>query len=152
DILTGGLNSEDDGSVVSTDAIGTITLVAGHDLLLGDTSSGSNGDVFSFGKIVLIAGRDILDDEGTFIEAKGSGASGTIDATAGRDISILATSGVLDAYFSSAGGTITLTTGADGTFTADSDPVPFGNGDASIFTDDSGSSGGDIVINADHVN
>jgi hypothetical protein len=158
DVLTGGGNSEQTGSVVSTGPTSTVTVQAGRDLLLGDTSgSGSNGDVFSFGKIVLVAGRDILDDEGTFIEAKGSGASGTIDATAGRDVSILHTGGVLDAYFSSAGGTITVTTGANGTFTADSDPVPFGNGDASIFTDDTTvagipTSGGDIVINADRVN
>jgi hypothetical protein len=156
-VLTGGQNSEQFGSIVSTDPNGTVTVLASQDLVLGLTSANANGDIFSFGKIVLAAGRDILDDSKTFIEAKGVGTAGTISATAGRDISILHSNGIEDAHFSTAGGTVSMTTGGNSTFTADSDTVPFGNGDASVFTNDTpvGSNtpaaGGNIVIDADHV-
>ncbi|MEZ5593176.1 MAG: hypothetical protein R3F53_21690 [Gammaproteobacteria bacterium] len=140
DILTGDNAATPSATVESTG--GTVTLNAGRDLLLGDTAgAGTLGNVFGGGSVVLDAVRDIIVDTGTFVMARGAG---TITANAGRDISVIDTSGRFDgAEIRTEGGDITLTTGAGGVFTADNSFSPAvqttvfgGNGNITINADD----------------
>lgn len=139
DILTGSDTVSPNATVQSSG--GTVTLRAGQDLLLGDTAgAGTLGNVFGGGSVVLDAGRDIIVDTGTFIQASGDG---TIMANAGRNISIIDTSGPFSgAEIRTEGGDITLTTGLGGVFTANNDASPAvqttvsgGNGNITIIAD-----------------
>ncbi len=88
------------------------------------------------------AGRDIILDEGSLIGT--SAPTGTVTATAGRNISIIALDGTTGARISSIGGAMVLTTGAGGTFTGSSGATVL---DATF----TGAAGADITINADDI-
>ena len=141
DIVTGSDAVIPNATVQSSG--GTVTLRAGRDLLLGDPAgAGTLGNVFGGGSVVLDAGRDIIVDTGTFVQASGAG---TITANAGRNISVLDTSGPFaGAEIRTEGGDITLTTGAGGVFTANNGASP------AVQTTVSGGNG-NITISADAV-
>jgi len=74
DIVTGGGNSTP-LAAIRTVAGGDITLVAGQDVLLGNTQP-FWGNVRSFGGVVISAGRDLIVDVDSFLESGTSGGRG----------------------------------------------------------------------------
>lgn len=133
----------------STDAIdsddGSVTIIAGVDILLGSAATDRFGDIEANGNLVLTAGRDIVLDEDTFVDAFGAG---TVDATAGFNISILASDGTLGAHIRADDGAINLTTGPGGVFTSTSGATPAIDSDADNDATDGAItiSAGDMVI------
>ncbi len=147
DVLTGtSLNNYSNsngalqGAIVST--LHNVTVTAGRDVLLGD-SSGMNrtGNVLAGGTIALNAGRDITVNDGSAVQAaRFDSANGAILASAQGNISLLNTGGN-GATLRTQEAPITLTTGPGGNFTAHA-------GNSSSVTD---VVGGPITITADTV-
>ncbi len=140
DVQTGTAPVAPRGTIRS--ASGNVTVMAGQDILLGRAGA-VWGDVIANGDITLTAGRDITVDHQTVVLAT---ATGTITGTAGRNISVLRTSGGNPAEIVTEGGTITLTTGPNGLLTLDSD-----NGGGTVRTTNGGGNG-NITFNADRAN
>ena len=146
DIVTGTpipIDQGDGGSIVSKNAVVSVT--AGRDLLLGDTTTDVIGNVEAGRSIFLQAGRNIAVDADTFVQAHGSGTLTATAGSTGGNISLLQSTGAVGAEITTKGGAITLTTGASsstttGVFTADGGVAP-----------DVASDGGNITINADLV-
>lgn len=145
-ILLGGNNGNSfdsfTGSVASTG--GTVTLNAAGNLLIGDTSTATFGNIEGGGSIVLNAGGNINIDDDSSVSAHGTG---TITATAGGNLSILNTNS-RPTLLATQGGAITLGTGPGGTLTVDGDGTFYGNQHTLNTTRNGGN--GNITINADH--
>ena len=127
-------------AAIRTVATGNISLTAGQDVHLGDPAT-VFGNVRSIGDVTINAGRDFIVDEDSFLDAGAAGAAGSINATAGRNISLLhnVAGGALIRVNGT--GTINLTTGTNGVFTADTAGGP------GVVT----AGGGDINISADNM-
>lgn len=123
---------------------GAVTLQAGRDVVVGTNSSATiNNQAGGNSSVVLTAARDVIVNNLGVVNAFGTG---TITATAGRNVQILHTQAASGARVWSQSGAIQLTAGPGGNFTLD--------GDASQGTLRSNLVGGgaDITITADTVN
>lgn len=145
DVLAGGNNGlfspSGPGTIASTGAGSTVSVIAGRDVLVGDAAAGLSGvgNVESAGTIVLTAGRNINVDVNSFVDAHGTG---TLTATAGGNISLLQTV-IGGARVTSEGGAVSLIAGSGGTFNVNAN----GGG---VFSTQSGGNGA-ITISADDI-
>jgi len=146
DIILGGFNGAgfDIYAGAANSSAGTVTLNAAGNLMIGDPTTGSYGDVISAGSITLIAGGNINVDENSYVSAH---ATGTILATA-SNVSLLGTNGIFAAALATQGGVITVGTGAGGTIAINSAAATIGAD--SISTTRNGGNG-DISLIADHI-
>lgn len=142
DIILGGFNGSgfDIYAGAANSSAGTVTLNAAGNLMIGDPTTGSYGDVISAGNITLIAGGNINVDENSYVSAHGTG---TILAT-GANVSLLGTNGIFAAALATQGGAITL---GGTTVTIDSSATTIGVD--SISTARNGVAG-PITVIADH--
>lgn len=130
------------GSIVST--IGTVSLMAGRDLFVGNpAAAGLYGNVLAGSSLTLNAGRDINVDSFSYAYASAfsTNTAATLTATAGRNISLLQSNASAGSACFTHGGAMTLKTGATGIFTA-------GSGTAA---GDLQSQGGSITVSANDI-
>ena len=92
----------------------TVSITAGRDLFLG-SGGGDQADVAAT-NITFIAGRDVILNADSDVAA----ASGSINVTAGRNVSLIQTGGVGSSISTTGGPVLNITTGANGVFTLDS--------------------------------
>lgn len=140
-----------DSDIIATtnlDAInasgGSIFLTAGRDVAFGTAGPDFDNDVRARGSVTVNAGRDFLIDGFADLSSDGFGQNtgGNVVINAGRNISVLAVTGIDGSIAAegSGGGDVTLTTGVGGAVTLNA-PSPFALRSIS----------GDVTVNADRV-
>ncbi len=124
-------------SAFSIQAVNSLTLTAGRDILLGSAATDAFGGIKTNGTMTLTAGRDIIIDENTDVEVLGVGS---FTGNAGRHFSILASDGTTGSSIVTNNRNINITTGPGGIYTQ-------GSGGVVLFT----GGVGNITITADQM-